>query len=264
MIDTQGAATRWTTAIIFPTEEAKQAYDTDLTILWRSEIVEANANLKLASAVREAPLDFLLGKQPHHHLLTRIGDNALREAAQDTINALTDKTNGALTVDFLRGRILGLCRPEKQDELGKYLDAEFAARNIPDLYHRARRLRHNYLAHSNAAHLRDPGRFAHVRVTRQEIGELLEIAKDLVRVLSFEVGRSFEFLPQQQGFEMPDLILDVVRKHSAVLRLPEEAHQLVFRARWDQWTLDERAIFDRWRELTDRTTSKDGGFGGTN
>lgn len=243
----------WTMDVVFPTEQAQKRYQTDLDLHWRNEIVEANANFKVAVAVRKAPLDFLLGTDSSRWLLSRLGENALRLAALDTINALTDTSKGTSTLEFLRKRALKLCRPSVRPALGAHLKAEFESCKIPALLQRAKELRGNVLAHSNAAVLRDPRGFQGLRVSREELGQMLEAAKALVTVLSFDMGRSSEFLPGDDDYNMPRLIHDVIERHSFVLRMPEKVHPLAFRAHWDAWSPTQRVIFNDWRVRTGRS-----------
>lgn len=112
-------------------------------------------------------------------------------------------------------------------------------------------MRNKYLAHTDAAHLRNPERLANVRVTREEVGQSLETAKELVTVLSFGVGRSFEFMPGDDDYRMTDLITEVVIKQSHVLRLPEEQAE-VFPYIWKEWSPAERDVFNEWRTRTKR------------
>jgi len=241
-----------TTQSVFPSDEARKLYQLDLDLHWRAEIVEANANFKVAVAVREAPLEFLLGMDSSRWLLTRLGENALRVATLGVINALTDRTKGSLTLEFVRQRALELCEPTQRAPLEHYLASEFAARSFPDLERRALRIRHKFLAHTDAEHLRHLGRFADARVNREEVGDLLEAAKELVSVLSFEVGRSFDFHPGDEDYGMKELITDVVAKNSHVLVMPEQGHQHVFRHLWDRWAEQERNTFNDWRIRTGR------------
>src|SRR5258708_24954048 len=207
----------WTTQLIFPSDEARDLYQVDLDLLWRWLIVEANVNFSVAVAVREAPLEFFLGMDSSRWLLVRLGQNALRQAALSVINALTDPTKGSLTLNCLRQRALELCVPALRTSLEQYLAAKFAVQGLPEIEKRARRIRHKILAHTDAEHVRHPDRFPDSRVTREEVGQLLEAAKALVSVLSFEIGRSFEFLPGDDDYRMPDLITEVITRQSYVL-----------------------------------------------
>ena len=51
---------------------------------------------------------------------------------------------------------------------------------------------------------------------------------------------------------MTHLIYEVIERHSFVLRMPEEVHAMVFRAHWNEWTTEERAVFNDWRVRTGR------------
>jgi hypothetical protein len=246
-------------ASVFPSEQAQELYRTDLDLHWRNEIVEANANFKLAASVREVPLHLLLCTHSSIHLLGRIGENALRLAALDTINALTDTSKGTLTLEFLRKRAVSLSRPAVRHALKAYLDAEFQARKATELQQRAKQLRNNVLAHSNAEVGRNPRDSDSIRVSRQEIGQMLEAAKELVTVLSFDHGRSFDFLPGDDDYRMSHLIQEVIERHSFVLRMPEDGHPQVFLATWNAWSPAERVIFNEWRvRLGRRSIEADG------
>jgi hypothetical protein len=237
----------WTADEVFATEAHRSAYYGDLGDLWRWRIVEANANLDLASAVRLAPLSFLLGETPQQHLLVRMGENALRLAALDIINALMDRDKRSLTVAFLKRRLVELARPQLQNQLRAHLDAEFAARDYQHLTERALELRNKHLAHASARELRSGAVPQSAFMTRQEIQELLDHSKELITVLSLDQGRSFDFLPAMRRYVMDDLVAEVIGAHSYVLRIPEREPSLVFRECWRNWSPKEQEVFLVWR-----------------